>query len=128
MAMILALREYLAHARASSQGLDYLLASADQGRTLAERLAWVLELLEWLRSTPRVADTSSLDFRTGHGEAARFRYLMQTLGRNPEYQKSVAKTCRAILRDVDALEVFRSAGRRQLLARADGRDQGASHL
>ncbi len=100
----------LVRAKSGRYGFDYLISSADPSRPLATRLEWLVELLEWMRTRPNSGDASRLDFASGHAQMVRLRHLLQTLDRNPTYKHQIAKTLRSILRDIDALEVFRSTG------------------
>ncbi len=75
--------------------MDALLAHAHVDRPLAERVAWVEDLLAWVwRDAP----------------ATRLRLLLQLLERQPEARQRVAQTLRSIVRDTQALDLFADTG------------------
>ena len=75
--------------------LDALLAQAQPGQPLAERVAWLEDLLAWLRREVPVT---------------RLRLLFQLLERQPEARLRLAQTLRSIVRDTEALDLFADTG------------------
>ena len=108
--------------------LDYLLARAPPQAPLAERVQWLAELMQWVRvhQPPRpvagaedVADTDaeagrvtqvSLAQDTLRVRAARVRFLLRVLDRQPQWKANVARTLRAILRDAQGVRLFGATG------------------
>ena len=107
--------------------LDYLLAQADPAAPLAERVAWLTELLRWirvhqppkaLRAADDVADASAA--AEGNGAApvdrvlrvrvARVRFLLHLVERHPEWKAPLARTLRSVLRDAHGLNLFATTG------------------
>lgn len=133
------LRDRIRRARRPRHGLDYLLSQSSPDAPLPARLTWLVEVLEWVRQPALVAH-AHLDFATGQGQAARVRHMLQVLAGNDAMKRRFASTVRTTLRDVDALELFRSTGlpgglglwaeisdrfsRKILPAHADGNDLG----
>ena len=87
-------RDRLASLR-SGPALDALLTHARPDQSLAERVAWVEDLLAWVRRD---------------GPATRMRLLMQMLERQPEARARVGQTLRSIVRDTQALDLFADTG------------------
>jgi len=109
------------------QALDYLLAHADPAAPLAERVAWLIELLRWVRvhRPPTGAKTRDDDGDAALGETrdatlvhdrvlrvrvARIRFLLQMADRHPEWKSLLAKTLRSVLRDTHGLRLFATTG------------------
>jgi site-specific recombinase len=85
--------------------LDYLLANAQPGAPLVDRVEWLVEIFRWMR-VPGVLAVAGLDYQSGQIQATRVRYLLLILEKNLEWKKSVARTLRSILRDTQALDLF----------------------
>ncbi len=81
--------------RRGGPALDALLAHARPEHSLAERVAWAEDLLEWVRRDV---------------PATRLRLLLQLLERQPEAHLRVAQTLRSIVRDTEALDLFADTG------------------
>jgi site-specific recombinase len=75
--------------------LDALLAQAQWNQPLAVRVAWLEDLLAWLRRDV---------------PATRLRLLLQLLERQPEAHLRLARTLRSIVRDTEALDLFADTG------------------
>ena len=83
---------------ASLQGrpaLEALLTHARPDQPLAGRVAWLEDLLSWVRRDV---------------PATRLRLLLQMLERQPEAHQRVAQTLRSIVRDTEALDLFADTG------------------
>ena len=83
---------------ASLQGrpaLEALLTHAHPDQPLAGRVAWLEDLLSWVRRDV---------------PATRLRLLLQMLERQPEAHQRVAKTLRSVVRDTEALDLFADTG------------------
>lgn len=74
-----------------------LLAQASTNRNLQERMLWLEEVLLWLKKDSAPAPV-------------RFKYLLQLLDQNPEWEKSVCKTLIAIFHDASFLKFFLQMG------------------
>lgn len=74
-----------------------LLSQASTSRNLQERLLWLEEVLLWLKK-----DSASA--------AVRFKYLLQLLDQNPNWEKSVAQTLIALFHDASFLKFFLQMG------------------
>lgn len=108
--------------------LDYLLAQADPTAALSERVAWLTELLRWVRlhQAPRAqADVDDKESSDAAGDAAverglsqsalrlkaaRVRFLLRLLDRHPDWKLRVAQTLRSILRDAHGVRLFAGTG------------------
>ena len=75
--------------------LDALLAQAQPNQPLAVRVAWLEDLLTWLRRDV---------------PATRLRLLLQLLDRQPDAHQRLALTLRTIVRDTEALDLFADTG------------------
>ena len=109
------------------QALDYLLEHANPAAPLAERVAWLIELMRWVRvhRPPAAAKTTSAEGEESsevpdEGVAirdpvlrvrfARVRFLLQLVDRHPEWKSALAKTLRSVLRDSHGLRLFATTG------------------
>lgn len=114
--------------------LDVLLAAADPQAPFAARIEWLARLLAWVRiHTPpggAGADAGSLAAEAAGGDgndvpgvvavplahdalrvrAARVRFLLRVLDRQPAWKAAVARTLRSILRDGDGVRLFGATG------------------
>ena len=79
----------------AAPALDTLLFSIRPENSLAERVAWLAKLLDWVRR-----DTPS----------SRLRLLLQILEHQPETHGRVARTLRSLLRETQALDLFTETG------------------
>lgn len=101
-------------ARHGPAGLDARLAHADPRAPFEARLRWLAGVTAWV-SDSGFAPAEAAG-RGRPGPAARLRYLLQVLERNPEWKARVARSLRSLVRDADGLELLCEVG----LARALG--------
>ena len=130
--MIGQLREALAILRRFREGaggraaIDGLLSRARPTDPFEERLRWLAAVFAWISrpgrvdaeaappahapqpATPAHAPQPAPPARAP--QATRLRHLLNVLDRNPEWKAGVAKTLRATLREMDALELFCETG------------------
>jgi len=107
--------------------LDYLLTAADPAAPLAQRVAWLTELLRWIRvhqppKALQATDADAEDSAAGAGDAAtsrdrvlrvrvaRVRFLLRLVDRHPEWKSRLARTLRSVLRDAHGLNLFAATG------------------
>lgn len=89
--------------------IDSLFAMTPTTTTpLRKRLDWFGDLIQWVRSEGLLK--SALDFSSGAPQAARVKYALLILQRNPEWKAQVAKTLRSIIQDAKALELYMTSG------------------
>jgi len=88
------MREWLAAGR-RRPALDALLTQAQPNQPLAVRVAWLDDLLNWVRRDV---------------PARRLRLLLQLLERQPEAHLRLALTLRSIVRDTESLDLFADTG------------------
>ena len=87
-------RERMAQLR-GRPALDAVLAQANPGAPLAERVDWAEDFFEWIhRDEP----------------ATRLKLFLQLLERQPEARERVVKTLRSLVRDTQALDLFVDTG------------------
>lgn len=80
--------------------LPYILARANPGAPLAERVEFCERLLDWIRYTGGGKTTPH----------ARIRFLLQLLERKPEWKESSSETIRSLLRETSAYGLFYETG------------------
>ena len=86
--------------------LDGLLSRADPADGFGERLSWLADLTRWVVRPGLVGGEPG-----SHApRATRLRYLLGVLERNPPERLAVARSLRATVREIDALEVFAETG------------------
>ncbi len=89
--------------------LDSLLQNTpDPHLNLRERIQWLEDLFQWIRSKGLIKH--EIDFTSGSPQAARVRYLLLVLDRQPEWKSKVAKLLRSVIRDTHGLELFIESG------------------
>lgn len=91
-------------------GLDVILGHAAPQSPLEERLEWLIELFQWLRSPGSIEVARSDQHKTGIIQATRIRYLLIVLEKNPNWKTRVSATLRSILRDTNAVNLFCASG------------------
>lgn len=88
--------------------LDVLASAAPIGDLLANRLNWLVDVVQWIRRPGHEVDQSpSPGLQV---QAGRLRRFLDVLDRNPEWKVSVAQTLRSIIRETSALELFTETG------------------
>lgn len=93
----------------SRKPLDSLLmATPEPMSLLRKRTHWFFDLLEWIRHEGELKH--DFDFSTGAPQAARVRYLLQVLDRQPEWKSKVARLLRSLVQDTHGLELFLETG------------------
>lgn len=93
----------------SRKALDsILLATPDPQALLRKRVHWFFDLLAWIRHEGEVKH--EMDFNTGVPQAARVRYLLQVLDRQPDWKLKVSRLLRSIIRDTRGLDLFLETG------------------
>ncbi|HVJ64657.1 MAG TPA: hypothetical protein VM901_05330 [Bdellovibrionota bacterium] len=90
-------------------GLDVILGHANATAPLAERLEWLIELFQWLKSPGRI-ELAKDEYKTGVVQATRIRYLLLMLDKNPQWKASTSATLRSILRETKAMNLFCATG------------------
>lgn len=75
---------------------------------LRDRIDWMEDLLQWIRSKGLMKHEA--DFASGTPQAARVRYILHVLDRNPEWKSRTATLLRSIIRDTQGLELFIETG------------------
>lgn len=88
--------------------LDVLLSSTKDNKQLEDKLQWLVKVLQWIRYEGDV--DAHLEMQTGRMPAARLRFLLMVLDRNPEWKKEVAKLLRTIVHEVSGLELYTETG------------------
>lgn len=98
-------------------GLDALLARADPKETFSERLHWLARVCRWVASPRRLRADPAMESAVIAGvdgarsqQSTRLLFLLNVLERHPESKARVARTLRATLREVDALELYCESG------------------
>ena len=94
-------------------GLDALLAQANPKEPFAERLRWLARVCRWVANPSRLRAAEEGEPRTGPSrpsQATRLVFLLNVLDRQPEWKASVARTVRATLAEMDALELYCESG------------------
>ncbi|HEX4925213.1 MAG TPA: site-specific recombinase [Bdellovibrionales bacterium] len=92
----------------SLRDLPYILDQAKPHAPLAEKVAWVEQLMEWVRSGTELSH--DFDTSTGQLYTVRVRFLLQLLERNPHWKAAVAENLRAVFRETSAVELFCQTG------------------
>ncbi|MBP7845269.1 MAG: site-specific recombinase [Proteobacteria bacterium] len=90
--------------------LDVLLSSASPDISLRDRVVWLVELIQWARSPGRISMQNSEKTKSSQLKAARVRYFLLSLERNPEWKLKVAHTLRSIISESSALDLFCTSG------------------
>jgi site-specific recombinase len=85
-------------------GIDWLVAGARADAPLADRVAWLEQLVAWVRGRGRAAMVD------GPSPATRLRFFLQVLERHPEHRADVARLVRETLREMDAVGLLCDTG------------------
>jgi site-specific recombinase len=85
-------------------GIDWLIAGARADAALADRVAWLEQLVAWIRGRGRSA---ALD---APSPATRLRFFLQVLERHPAYRADVGRLVRETLREMDAVGLLCDTG------------------
>lgn len=88
--------------------LSSVVSQANPQASLAERVRWMETLMDWVGSTSQLPH--DFDETTGQLHWVRIRFLIQFLGRNPEWKSNVSLTIRSILDQVSGVELFSRTG------------------
>lgn len=80
--------------------LSSIMQTADPTAPLAERIAWVTHLVEWIRKRPLLAAEGASQ------PPVRFRFLVQLLDRHPEWKAKTGAVIVSVLRDSEAPLLF----------------------
>ena len=78
-------------------GIDWLVAGAQPDATLAERVAWIEHLLDWVRAR------GGADAEGAAAPATRIRFFLQVLERHPDRRIAVSLLLRNTLRELSAV-------------------------
>jgi site-specific recombinase len=88
--------------------LPYILDNAKPNRPLAEKIVWLEQLMEWIRSGTTIQH--EFDDSIGQLHTVRVRFLLQLLERNPHWKIAVAEMLRAIILETSAVQLFCQTG------------------
>lgn len=88
--------------------IDQILMAANPKAALYERIEWLVELLKWVRAP--IKKDGKIEGLSESGPLARVRFVLQFLRRHEDVRERVALTIRSILDDMDAVDLFASAG------------------
>ena len=88
----------------ASVGIDRLVAGADPHATLAESVAWLEQLLDWIRAR------GGADAEGAAAPATRIRFFLQVLERHPERRMAVSVVLRNTLRELNAIDLLCETG------------------
>jgi site-specific recombinase len=89
--------------------LDILASQAPlPSDSLRSRMMWLVELIQWIRLEGNV--THQFDFKSGEPQAARVKYLLLVLSRNPEWKSRVSHCLASIVLETQAVELLMNAG------------------
>jgi len=85
-------------------GIDRLVAGARADATLAESVAWLEQLLDWIRAR------GGADAEGAAAPATRIRFFLQVLERHPERRIAVSRVLRNTLRELNAIDLLCETG------------------
>ena len=88
----------------ASIGIDRLVAGARADATLAESVAWLEQLLDWVRAR------GGADAEGAAAPATRIRLFLQVLERQPERRVAVSLVLRNTLRELNAIDLLCETG------------------
>jgi len=87
-----------------SVGIDRLVAGARADATLAESVAWLEQLLDWIRAR------GGADAEGAAAPATRIRFFLQVLERHPDRRIAVSLVLRSTLRALNAIDLLCETG------------------
>jgi site-specific recombinase len=87
--------------------LSSLLAAADPAASLGERIAWLEDLLAWIRLPGSPSAESSAGAQI---QAVRVRFLLQTLERNPDWKIKTTAVLSSLLTETEPMALFCETG------------------
>jgi site-specific recombinase len=85
-------------------GIDRLVAGARADAPLAESVAWLEQLLDWIRAR------GGADAEGAAAPATRIRFFLQVLERHPERRIAVSLVLRNTLRELNAIDLLCETG------------------
>jgi len=85
-------------------GIDWLVAGARADATLAERVAWLEQFMDWVRAG------GGADAEGAAAPATRIRFFLQVLERHPDRRIAVALMLRNTLRELNAIALLCETG------------------
>ena len=85
-------------------GIDWLVAGANPDAILAERVAWIEQLLAWIRAR------GGVDAEGAAAPATRIRFFLQVLERHPDRRIAVSLLARNTLRELSAIGLLCETG------------------
>jgi site-specific recombinase len=88
----------------ASVGIDRLVAGARTDAALAESVAWLEQLLDWIRAR------GGADAEGAAAPATRIRFFLQVLERHPERRIAVSLVLRNTLRELNAIDLLCETG------------------
>ena len=91
--------------RPDARSLDAILLEANPKADLADRVDWLIALVQWLRQPVPAAEANGS--RSAH---VRLKRLFTLMDRQPEWKLQAARTLRSIVRDTCALDLFCETG------------------
>jgi len=109
--MLLNFKVYLERWRSSKNrkhDLDVIIDRARPNENLYNRLVWLVDLIQWIRFAAIVKDHKEV--QNVKVPAARIRFFLNLLDRNPDWKLRVAQTLRSIVRDIRAADLFCEIG------------------
>lgn len=95
---------------ARTRSIDVLLAQASPTAPLNEKIVWLQDVVEWLRSPIEAEEKASIKARGGRIQTVRIRFLLHLLDRNPVWKTNVSLIFRSALMEASGLELFSSTG------------------
>lgn len=87
-----------------------LLNAAAQPGAIADRHTWLVRLMQWLRESPRGAETGSPTPNATHPALTRLRHLLNVLEQNDEPRRHVQALLCDFWRDIDAMTLLADYG------------------
>lgn len=88
--------------------LDIILTRANPNTPLIIQLAWLVELIHWIRYKNKFVDYKEVE--NIRQPVVRLKFLLNLLERNPEWKANTAKTIRNLLVNTRDVDLFASSG------------------